>query len=137
MLLLDFHGFESSDTYIANHDGVLLAAEKEGFIVLYPDGSKDYRNGVWWNNWNGGGTNASRNGKYGPTCMKDHPTYPCYRSCAKAGQCKNNADRTDCGCSGCADDLGFIDLLIKKVKHDMCIDETRVHGTGMSNGAIF
>jgi polyhydroxybutyrate depolymerase len=138
-LLLDFHGYYSSDTYIANHDGVSLAAEKEGFIIVYPDGAKDFKKGLWWNNWNGGGTNGSYAGKYGKkaSCLSDHSKYPCYRSCAKAGLCTEGGKRQDCACSGCADDVGFIAALLEKLKTSLCVDESRVHGAGMSNGAIF
>lgn len=137
-LLVDFHGFYSSDRFIAHHDGVSLASEKEGFIVVYPDGTKDFRRETWWNNWNGGGTDGSSLGKYGETCLKKHSKYPCYDSCIRAGVCKGKRKmRKDCGCSGCSDDVGFIGELFKQIKANFCIDESRVHGSGMSNGAIF
>jgi polyhydroxybutyrate depolymerase len=137
-MILDFHGFYSDDKYVAKHDGVSMAAEAEGFIVVYPDGTKDYRNGYWWNNWNGGGTNGTGAGKLGKdTCLPDHSEYPCYDSCAKAGLCESGYKRTDCACSGCSDDIGFIAALLAKMKSTFCIDESRIHGTGMSNGAMF
>merc|ERR1712063_73116 len=71
-------------------------------------------------------------------CVRGHSKYPCYNSCIKAGVCKGRRKmRHDRGCSGCSDDVGFIGALFKEIKANFCIDESRVHGSGMSNGAIF
>merc|ERR1712087_654413 len=43
----------------------------------------------------------------------------------------------DCGCSGCANDVGYIAALLSQLKSTFCIDESRVHGAGMSTGSIF
>lgn len=139
-LLVDFHGFYDTSRNEAEEDGVAMAAEKEGFIVAYPNGLADNPRDPedWWNQWNGGGTNGTVAGQYGKRmCMHDHSKYPCYRSCAQAGVCNSGSNRQDCGCSGCADDLGFVAALLRHLSANFCIDETRVHGTGMSNGAIF
>jgi len=139
-LLLDFHGFYDDDDSEAHEDGVHWTAELEGFAVAYPNGLADNPDDPsdWWNSWNGGGTSGSDAGLYGQTCIKDHSKYPCYRSCARAGVCKiNEGMRRDCGCSGCADDVGFVSALLTHLKNELCLDTERIHGTGMSNGAIF
>lgn len=139
-LVLDFHGFYDTAASEAKEDGVSLAAEREGFIIAYPNGLADNPSdpGDWWNQWNGGGTNGTA-GKYGKqTCTESHSKYPCYKSCGLAGMCDASLrHRVDCGCSGCADDTGFIAALLRKLKDNLCLDESRIHGTGMSNGAIF
>lgn len=144
-LLLDFHGFYDSGQHEAREDGITLAAEKEGFIMVFPNGGsneagdRSSSSDHWWNEWNGGGMNGSVAGKYGKEfCASDHEKYECYQSCVRAGVCeKVRTNRSDCGCSGCADDVGFVAALLKKVKSEFCIDEERIHATGMSSGAIF
>jgi len=42
-----------------------------------------------------------------------------------------------CGSSTCANDVGFISALLDHLSDMLCVDEQRVHATGMSNGAIF
>jgi len=138
-LVLDFHGFYDDARSEAKEDGVTLAAHQEGFIVAYPNGLGDKPGDPndWWNQWNGGGTNGTGGGKYGnQTCTSDHSKYPCYQSCITAGVCQKGK-RKDCACSGCSDDKGFIVNLLEKLKADFCLDESRLHGTGISNGAIF
>lgn len=144
-LVLDFHGFLMSGQSEAMDDGIILTAEKEGFIMVFPNGGSNDAGDMssesshWWSEWNGGGMNGSVAGKFGKEiCSSDHYKYDCYQSCARAGVCeKAQTRRSDCGCSGCADDVGFVESLLKKVKSEFCIDEARVHATGMSSGAIF
>jgi len=138
-LVLDFHGFYDTAVSEAKEDGLTMAAEQEGFIVAYPNGLADKPGdyGDWNNQWNGGGMNGSVSGKYGKhTCYKGHSKYPCYESCIIAGVCKRGK-RQDCGCSGCADDKGFVVALLEKLKTELCLDTSRVHATAISMGAIF
>jgi poly(3-hydroxybutyrate) depolymerase len=148
-MVLDFHGFYDTGMNEAREDGLTIAAEKEDFIVVFPNGLSDlphHRKSSGYkymgrnpNNWNGGGTNTSVTGSYGKQiCLDDHAQYPCFESCIRAGQCsRKHRLRSDCGSSGCADDKGFIAVLLQHLKNQLCIDETRVHGTGISTGAIF
>jgi polyhydroxybutyrate depolymerase len=129
----------------AEEDGIIATAEKEGFIMVLPNGGSNEAGDMssnsskWWSEWNGGGMNGSVAGKFGKEfCISGHDEYECYQSCVYAGVCeKAGAARNDCGCSGCADDVEFILVLLKKVKTELCIDDERVHATGMSSGAIF
>jgi len=144
-LLLDFHGFYDSGQHVAKEDGITLIAEKEGFIMAFPNGGsneagdRSSSSKSWWSEWNGGGMNGSVAGKFGKeVCASDHKSYDCYQSCVRAGVCENaRTPRHDCGCAGCADDVGFVAALLKKLKSELCIDEERIHATGMSSGAIF
>lgn len=139
-LMLMFHGFYDNSKSEASEDHAKIAAERYGFILVYPTGADDvpYDPNDWWNSWNSGGTNGTA-GKYGKQfCTEDHSSYPCYASCARAGFCKSGEHRrADCGCSTCADDTGFIVTLLRELKENLCIDESRVHGSGMSMGAMF
>ncbi|CAE8638407.1 unnamed protein product [Polarella glacialis] len=139
-LVLDFHGFYDDFVSEAKEDGMRLAAEREGFIVAYPNGKGDNPADPddWWNTWNAAGTNGTP-GRFGPEiCTKDHSLYPCYSSCAIAGLCDGKKKhRTDCGSSTCVDDTGFMRALMLHLKQSFCIDESRIHGTGISTGGIF
>jgi polyhydroxybutyrate depolymerase len=141
-LVYDFHGFYGEAKEQADEDGMKSIAESQGFIVVYPDGSNDAtheppspdRPKGWLGSWN----IPYNAGKYGRVCSTDHEHYPCYASCVAQGVCKKGtASPTDCHTGSCVDDLAFMEAVHKEVTSVMCVDEQRVHGTGISNGAIF
>jgi len=142
-LVFDFHGFYDDSMGEAKEDGLALVAEREGFIVVYPKGLADAPHGrqEMFYSWNGGGSNGSH-GVFGPTCdlprRLDNP-YPCFRSCEAVGLCKSDPQRNQqfCDSSTCTNDVAFIEALFAYLTSNLCIDQSRVHGTAMSNGAIF
>merc|ERR1711939_735993 len=135
-----FHGFYDRARKEAREDKIFQIAEREKFIVVYPNGFPDSPKGreAMTNSWNIGGSEGT-NGTYGKICDPTHDRYPCFASCAAAGICKQGktpAIPNDCHCSTCVDDLGYIIKLWDTMLTSLCIDTSRQHGTGMSNGAI-
>jgi len=141
-LVYDFHGFYGRASEEAGEDGMKAIAEKEGFIMVYPDGYNDApheppnpdRPEGWLGSW----TLPSAPGKYGAVCAADHEHYPCFNSCANTGVCKQGTTSpTDCHTGSCVDDAAFMETIHKELLSSLCIDEERVHATAISNGAIY
>jgi polyhydroxybutyrate depolymerase len=86
-LIVDFHAMFFNGLQQRQLDGYAELAEREGFIVAYPDGID--------NAWNVG---------------------PC------------------CTVSREVDDLGFAKALVRKLRHEGCIDRKRVYAAGYSMG---
>lgn len=97
-LILALHGGGGNAESGPKYFGLNQKSDKEGFIVVYPEGSVKKVLGKTFASWNAG------------------------RCCGPA--LKNNID-----------DVGFINVLIEKLKTDFNVDGKRVFVTGMSNGA--
>lgn len=129
-------------------------ADRENFIVAYPDGWDDAFNSNGKEaGWNAVGTVGSP-GLQGPTCTHPPPNgslYSCYESCKFGpGHHPPGAGRgcfmldepphrklaKGCDCSSCVDDGAFITALVQQLMSTMCIERRRVHATGFSNGGM-
>jgi len=139
-VVFDFHGYYDDSQSEAHEDHFHQIAESENVIVVYPDAFDDaiYQGGGWRRGWNGEGSMGTP-GKYGRICHEDHDWYPCFRSCMEKDVCSllHPSAPNDCHCSSCVNDLEYIRLLFEWMQNHFCIDETQIHGTAISMGAIF
>eukprot|EP00930_Biecheleria_cincta_P055222 TRINITY_DN41569_c0_g1_i1.p1 TRINITY_DN41569_c0_g1~~TRINITY_DN41569_c0_g1_i1.p1 ORF type:complete len:356 (-),score=16.44 TRINITY_DN41569_c0_g1_i1:176-1243(-) len=126
-LVLYFHG--TCDNEILD-DGTSSIwsnlSNQNGFIYLKPIGLlNDAPNTSKCRSWNVG--SATRT----DVCNLTVTQPVIYESCRRL-----NATGP-CNCYTCYDDVAFVNLLIDKLKDVMCIDATRIHVAGASNGGIF
>ncbi len=106
-LVLSFHGYQSNGIGQRNLSGLDLLAEKEGFIVVFPNGTEV----------DPGFSLARR-----PELLQGY-------------QGKWNIGIPPM--TGDVDDVAFVSALIDKLTAKFNIDRTRVYATGMSNGSMF
>lgn len=159
-LVLAFHAYYNTAQEMEQSTGFSDVAEKEGFIVVYPQGFGDINDEAagddglpGWQSWNGGGCSQSP-GPLGETCKqwKDGNDYWYgteslhYKSCEDPAKAPGHwqgvgADRkwitSGCNCCTCADDIGFTRALLSKLQSDLCVDSRRVYVAGFSYGAMF
>eukprot|EP00931_Biecheleriopsis_adriatica_P057346 TRINITY_DN34010_c0_g1_i1.p1 TRINITY_DN34010_c0_g1~~TRINITY_DN34010_c0_g1_i1.p1 ORF type:complete len:426 (-),score=38.67 TRINITY_DN34010_c0_g1_i1:29-1306(-) len=140
-LVFDFHGYYDTAKSEAHEDAVMRESEKYNFITIFPRAWADYGKHDKWGSsaWGGPGLDGSY-GKYGPVCREDWSgAYPCYKSCEAVGRCGESMNKSliDCHSGPCVDDDQFVDVMLQHVFDHMCIDRSRVHATGMSDGAVF
>ena len=116
-------GFEKQTT-----GGFNNAAEKYGFIAIYPQGHH-FNSFFKWNSsfissWNDlvGSKTKTPNGEI---CSLDADIAPKYPNCNEGGRCS---------WTSCTDDLGFIKKIIDQAKLDHNI--RHVYVLGMSNGGM-
>ena len=149
-LVIDIHGFSSNAAEQSERTWVSRVADREGFIVAYPDGIDDAfsSDGSGEKGWNAGGT-VSSPGLLGPTCAWADNTseYSCYRSCkfgpghsppGAGHNCFQNQRVLAKGCdsTSCVDDQYFLEQLMGTLLESYCIERRRIHVTGFSNGAM-
>jgi len=139
-LVFDFHGYYDDAESEAQEDHLHRIAEEHGFVIVYPNAFDDaiYHASDWRSGWNGEGSMGNP-GRFGRICHKDHQRYPCFRSCLQKGICSllHPSRPNDCHCSSCVDDVEYIRILYQWLSNHLCIDETQIHGTAISMGAIF
>ena len=114
-----FHWWGDNYTYLPYTE----LGEKEDFITVNPWGMADLNN-TPITSWNVGDANQT------VTCTKEKPMY-CYNSCAKLNMC------TRCNWATCYDDVHFTRELVKEISSNYCVDRTRLHASGDSNGGIY
>lgn len=137
-LLLSFHDFTSSADLQAALDTFIEVAEREKFLVVYPEGIEDIPSdwnktvpmdyaGFAWKSWNAAGSTGSP-GVSGHTCnvSMNKDKYPCYVSC---GVCNDS-----CWWTTCTDDVGFVGDLLNTLERSVCVDKKRIYGVGFGNG---
>lgn len=138
-LVLDMHGWGRDATYEAQVSGMEQASEIYGFVVAFPEGSADNRDGL--QSWNVAGSSHAV-GPQGPTCIESASTKEyCYRSCAPCHEepqcswatCLNDVTETGVGV---ANVTGFLPRIYDQLTNTVCIDESRLYATGKSNGGM-
>jgi polyhydroxybutyrate depolymerase len=142
-LVLDFHpwGWSAEEQREAN--GMDRVADVRSAIVVYPEGLDDTPDEDGSYSWNACGATTWRDSALGPTCQwATDPSvppagYPCHLSCRALHGCEaDDTEAAACDCASCADDSGFVLQLLERVEALLCVDPTRIHAAGYSNGAI-
>ncbi len=117
-------GFEKETT-----KGMNLLAEKEGIVLVYPQGShfNSIDQGEPWfiSSWNDVVTNAQQKPNHPRKCELDRDEYPRPPECGEFNFC---------AWTSCYDDLGFLKSIITDVSANYRVDEKRRYMIGMSNG---
>ena len=127
-LWIFFHGWTMDYNYISRQE-YNKYVDLHNFLIIYPSGQSDY-NGIYendgWSSWNIGDHDPET------FCTTDIKHGYCYDSCKQIpGEC----DR--CSWTSCYDDVFFIQELMKKMRQDYTIDESKVVLIGGSNGGMF
>ncbi|CAE8595721.1 unnamed protein product [Polarella glacialis] len=140
-IVFDFHGYYDDAKSEAHEDAVMRESARYGFISVFPRAWADFPKGDKWGSsaWGGPGLDGTV-GRYGPGCDKKWAgNYPCYRSCEALGRCGSSMQKglVDCHSGPCIDDDKFVDVLFQHILSHFCVDRSRVHATGVSDGAIF
>jgi len=132
-LLLSLHGYGEDAVALTRFDDTVPAAEAGAYIVVHPEGSADVADGhSTWRSWNAVGSSMG-SGASAATC--DTATVnatPCYESC---GSCKRQR-KNPCSWATCRDDVAFIEAILDEVEATLCVDRSRVHAQGESNGGM-
>jgi len=146
-IVYDFHGFydyanrEETENFLSD-----IVGDEKGAIVVYTNGSWDDPLGIKEhphfhpNSWNAMGTTGitpEHPTYYTETCEHNRQywsEYRCYTSCQKRPAGCNQTK--DCYSSSCQDDVGYFGELMNTLEGELCIDQNRIHATGISAGAI-
>ena len=125
------HGYTSTATGFQAAHNLNPHADRNGYIVVYPQGSHfavDSPNGESYRvtSWNDLAANMDPVAD-GPHCVADSTEYPCPPEC---GSCNR------CGWTSCYDDLGFIEKVIDAVQTEFQSDSQRFYLLGVSNGGM-
>jgi len=103
-----------------------------------------------WGSWNCAGCSNTGSAKARGFSVCDHNSADmCYDSCeagvsagAPGGHESKTCPKTDflgkgeCDWCTCVDDISFVVAMTTKLRSELCIDERRMHSTGMSNGGM-
>lgn len=159
-LVMAFHAYYETSYDFERITRFSDVAEKEGFLVVYPQGFGDINaeaagddGAPGWQSWNGGGCSQSP-GPLGETCRqwKEGNSYWYgtdslhYKSCEDPAKAPGHWETvgterkwntSGCNCCTCVDDTGFTRALLSKLQLDLCVDRRRVYATGSSYGAMF
>lgn len=131
-LLLSLHGYGEDARTLAGFDNTTEAAISGDFIVVHPEGSADVAEGSTWRSWNAVGSSMN-SGASAATCDANAVNAtPCYKSC---GSCMQN-QKHPCSWATCRDDITFLEAILDKVEATLCVDRSRVHAQGESNGGM-
>jgi len=128
-LVIDFHGFSMNANEQRLYSKWDVLAEEEGFVAIFPDGVPDSPSEL--RSWN----INDDTGPYGDVCDRDREywgEYECHYACSECDpktSCKEGMT--------CYDDVLFVEALVEIVLAELKIDPSRVHITGLSNGAQF
>jgi len=128
-LVIDFHGFSMTADEQRQYSKWDVLAEEEGFIAIFPEGVPDSPSELR-------GWNINNDvGPYGDVCDRDREywgKYECHYSCQECDpdtSCKEGMT--------CYDDVAFVEALVEVLLDELKVDPTRIHITGLSNGAQF
>jgi poly(3-hydroxybutyrate) depolymerase len=155
-LVLSFHGWSSSAKAQELYTGMSRLADQlpatRSFIVVYPQGMGDMNaraaaqrvRGGWGAavtpSWNGGGCSSSP-GPLGSTCIhaksKTGNLLTYGAKDISYTSCKNTSGASYCNCCTCADDIGFVELLLSTLQEALNVDPARIYSTGFSFGGMF
>jgi len=130
-LVVDFHGWGGSglDQELDSQFVNISNSDPHPFLVATPNGMNDQPGD------GRGSFNCSRSdGPLGLPCDTNRTRYGeirCYDSCP-------NCDASNsCDWTSCHDDVAFLRQIITYVQHNLCLDITSVHQSGISNGGMF
>ena len=150
-VVLDLHGYSSTAAIQHAYSGFAHIADEHSFIGVWPDGSGDCLGETpgcahSWDDcssclqgWNCLGTSVGQSMDGVQTCNPDRKAwgrYGCYASCGAVCEPREDNTTDTCVSSSCWDDIGFIDAVIDWLLANLCVDEERIHLTGLSNGAM-
>lgn len=139
-MVWSFHGTGVSASQHATYDGPLRSYARRSAIVVHCEG---------WpmgsprepQSWHGGGSAGADvdGGTDGPICNPASVrAYVCYSSCEERGHCtKHGPGANRCRYSHCKDDVAFVLAALAYIKKAAPVDDSRIYGTGDSNGGVF
>ena len=117
-------GFEKETT-----KGMNLLAEKEGIVLVYPQGTyftSINKDEPWFiSSWNDVVSNAEQKPNKPRKCQLDRDEY------SRPPECR---DFNFCAWTSCYDDLGFLKAILLDVSANYRVDKKRRYMVGMSNG---
>jgi poly(3-hydroxybutyrate) depolymerase len=132
--VLGLHPFGAGALHMVSNDGTLERAAKGNVIQVHPEGLADTPPGkVASPVWNAVGSSVS-SGATDETCWhgvaKDRHFLPdvCYTSCGESCSA--------CSWSSCADDVGFVELMLNTLEAQLCVDRSKIRAHGSSNGGM-
>lgn len=138
-LVVDFHGYYNTAEDQEEATGFKRIADERDFIVVWPQGLDDtvipLQDAY---SWNAGGVTSSP-GRFGPVCNWTAATgnyYPCHKSCRSIHGCRGLVGAQGCDCGTCANDMDYTARVLDKVEETLCIDQRRIHASGMSMGSM-
>ena len=132
-LVIIYHGYGDSAEQFEVTTGLSDTADREGFIVVYPDAlATDFVGSpepiATWND-------LSTSGSPGPAGTACDPNNPFLSPVAES--CAADPHRDICNWSECAtDDVGFSRAMLDQLEERLCINSDRVFIAGLSNGAM-
>jgi polyhydroxybutyrate depolymerase len=132
-LVIIFHGYGDSAQQFELTTGLSETADREGFIVVYPDAlATDFVGApdpiATWND-------LSTSGSPGPAGTACDPTNPFLSPVAVS--CAADPHRDTCNWSDCAtDDVGFAEAMLERLERRLCLQRDRIFIAGLSNGAM-
>ena len=130
-LVLAIHGYTSTATGFEAAHSLNPHADKNGYLVVYPQGSHfpvRMRDGSSYRvtSWNDLAANLDPMPQ-GPHCVDGATEYPCPPEC---GSCNR------CAWTSCYDDVGFISKILDEVAAEFITDPRRYYMLGVSNGGM-
>jgi hypothetical protein len=150
-IVLDLHGYGSTAAIQHAYSGFSQIADEHSFIGVWPDGSGDCLGETpgcehSWEDcssclqgWNCLGTSVGQSADGMQTCNPDRKAwghYECYASCGTSCEPREDNTTDTCVSSSCWDDIGFIDAVLDWLLANLCVNEERIHLSGLSNGAM-
>ena len=130
-VVLAIHGYTSTATGFEAAHSLNPHADRNGYIVIYPQGShfpveEPNGNSYLVTSWNDLAANLDPKPE-GPHCVADATQYPCPAEC---GSCNR------CAWTSCYDDVGFISKILDEVESEFTTDPRRYYMLGVSNGGM-
>jgi len=130
-VVLAIHGYTSTATGFAAAHDLNPHADRNGYIVVYPQGShfpveEEDGDSYRVTSWNDLAANLDPKPE-GPHCIDGATQYPCPAEC---GSCNR------CAWTSCYDDVGFIAKVLDKVEAEFPTDTQRYYMLGVSNGGM-
>lgn len=130
-VVVAIHGYTSTATGFEAAHSLNPHSDKNGYIVVYPQGShflpettNTDSNRI--TSWNDLAANLGPRSE-GPHCVDDAVAYPCPPEC---GSCNR------CAWTSCYDDVGFIAKVLDEVESEFTTDPRRYYLLGVSNGGM-
>jgi len=133
-LVLLFHGWSGHGKDCLDW-GWKSLSEREGFILVAPQGLEDCEDGAdceGKTSWNGvGSTESTKSG-----LQSCDPAYQPHNYSYTSNEIKKGYVHV-CDWTTGYDDVGFVASLLEQVSNEVCIDQTRTYLYGCSNGGMF
>lgn len=125
-----FHGWGNSASSNEGYLGLNEPADAYGHILIIPEGRSDYNRETnsGWQSFNAVGSTDTL--PSAPECTRNTNGY-CYQSCNARPQGCGKCDWTTC-----ADDGGYVNMVLDDLEKELCLDKSRYYATGYSNGGM-